>query len=60
MSTACRRESVTPDDAALSVIAPGVGKLIVDCEVHGEIGSVPAGGKPVEDPMTYDDPVLVQ
>jgi hypothetical protein len=29
----CERESVTPDGDS----------LIVDCSVHGEVGSVPAG-----------------
>lgn len=43
-TNACRLESVTPDDDALTVISPGAGRLIVDCELHGEIGSIPAGG----------------
>lgn len=30
----CRREGLTPDG----------NELIVDCELHGEIGRIPAGG----------------
>lgn len=41
----CRREGVTPDAAALAdSVTDGAGRLIIDCEVHGEIGSVRSGG----------------
>lgn len=35
MNSQCRRESVTPTFD---------GWLIVDCELHGEVGRVPEGG----------------